>query len=60
MMAFSVTIKQLEKSYLGGDGKKIPVLKGVNLEICSSETVAIIGESGCGKKYAPEHYFRDR
>ena len=48
-MSLRISIKQLKKSYLGGDGKNIPVLKGVNLDISPSKTIAITGESGSGK-----------
>jgi lipoprotein-releasing system ATP-binding protein len=39
----------LWKSYVGGDGRPIEVLRGVNLQVFSGETVAIIGQSGSGK-----------
>ena len=48
-MSLKISIKQLKKSYLGGDGKNIAVLKGVNLDISPSKTIAITGESGSGK-----------
>jgi lipoprotein-releasing system ATP-binding protein len=39
----------LWKSYLGGDGRRLEVLRGVNLQVYRGETVAIIGQSGSGK-----------
>jgi lipoprotein-releasing system ATP-binding protein len=38
----------VHKSYVGGDGSLLEVLKGVDLEIAGGEKVAIIGESGSG------------
>lgn len=39
----------LWKSYVGGDGRPLEVLRGVNLQVNTGETVAIIGQSGSGK-----------
>lgn len=39
----------LHKSYVGGDGRPLHVLEGVQLSVAPGEVVAIIGESGSGK-----------
>ncbi|NOT08443.1 MAG: ATP-binding cassette domain-containing protein, partial [Gemmatimonadales bacterium] len=40
---------QLWKTYRGGDGGMIEVLRGVDLEVATGEFVAVTGESGSGK-----------
>jgi lipoprotein-releasing system ATP-binding protein len=39
----------VHKSYVGGDGSLLHVLRGVNLDVMPGESVAIIGASGSGK-----------
>jgi lipoprotein-releasing system ATP-binding protein len=39
----------LVKSFLGGDGGTIEVLRGLDIQVASGEFVAITGESGSGK-----------
>jgi len=41
--------RQLAKTYVGGDGSPIEVLRGVNLQVEPGEFVAIVGASGAGK-----------
>jgi putative ABC transport system ATP-binding protein len=43
-----ILVKNLKKSFGLGE-QKVEVLKGVNLEISSSESVALVGKSGSGK-----------
>ncbi|HSH75447.1 MAG TPA: ATP-binding cassette domain-containing protein, partial [Longimicrobiales bacterium] len=39
----------LDKSYVGGDGGLLHVLRGVTLELARGEAIAITGASGAGK-----------
>ncbi|HEX3160522.1 MAG TPA: ABC transporter ATP-binding protein [Gemmatimonadaceae bacterium] len=41
--------RDLAKSYVGGDGGMVHVLRGLDLAVARGEMVAIIGESGAGK-----------
>jgi lipoprotein-releasing system ATP-binding protein len=43
-----ITIRNLRKSYWL-DGKEIPVLRGIDLDIARGERISIIGRSGSGK-----------
>jgi lipoprotein-releasing system ATP-binding protein len=44
-----IEARDLAKSYTGGDGGLIPVLDGIDLDVCRGEMVAIVGASGAGK-----------
>lgn len=39
----------IHKSFVGGDGRELPILSGVDFELSSNEAVAIVGASGAGK-----------
>jgi len=41
--------RDLDRGYVGGDGSRIDVLKGVTLALARGEAVAITGASGAGK-----------
>jgi lipoprotein-releasing system ATP-binding protein len=43
-----ITIRNLRKSYWL-DGKEIPVLRGIDLDVARGERISIIGRSGSGK-----------
>ncbi len=45
----AVEARELHKVFVGGDGHELTVLRGVNLQVESGETVAIVGSSGAGK-----------
>ena len=44
-----IEARQIGKSYVGGDGRPIQVLDGVDLTVRRGEMVAIVGASGAGK-----------
>ena len=44
-----IEVSNLHKSYYDGEGHKLHILKGLNFEIISGSTAAIVGASGTGK-----------
>ncbi len=48
-MSAILEARDLRKSYRGGDGGTIEVLRGINLAVETGEFVAVTGESGSGK-----------
>ncbi|PYP42743.1 MAG: lipoprotein-releasing system ATP-binding protein LolD [Gemmatimonadetes bacterium] len=48
-MSPTLAARGLRKSYLGGDGSTLLVLRGLDLEVATGEFVAVTGESGSGK-----------
>ena len=47
-----IKVSNLHKSYLDGEGRKLHILRGLNFEVESGSTVAILGSSGTGKTQA--------
>jgi lipoprotein-releasing system ATP-binding protein len=45
----SISARGVAKSYVGGDGSRIQVLDGVDLDVRPGEMVSVIGQSGSGK-----------
>ena len=44
-----IACRDLHKTYIGGDGGELHILRGVDLRVAPGESVAIIGKSGAGK-----------
>ncbi|WP_167202824.1 ATP-binding cassette domain-containing protein [Actinomyces respiraculi] len=49
MSEASLTVRRLTRSYPGEDGRPRRVLDRLDLDLAGSETVALLGRSGCGK-----------
>ena len=44
-----IKVSNLHKSFLDGEGQRLHILRGLNFEVKSGSTVAILGASGTGK-----------
>lgn len=44
-----IQVSNLHKTYIDGEGQKLHILRGINFEVESGSTVAILGASGTGK-----------
>jgi ABC-type glutathione transport system ATPase component len=49
VLAPLVSARGLRKAFLLPDGRRLQAVDGVDFELFPSETLAIVGESGCGK-----------
>ena len=45
----AVLAREISKHYIGGDGRPIQILEGVEMEVAPREAIAVIGQSGAGK-----------
>lgn len=44
-----LSVRRLKKAFVLPDGRKIPAVDEVDFELSEGETLAVVGESGCGK-----------
>ena len=44
-----VEIKELEKSFHNRKTGDVQILRGIDLSLDASQTICVVGESGCGK-----------
>ncbi len=45
----AVSARNVSKTYIGGDGRPLQILDGVDLDVAPGEAVSVIGRSGSGK-----------
>jgi lipoprotein-releasing system ATP-binding protein len=45
----AVSARNVSKTYVGGDGRPLRILDGVDLDVAAGEAVSVIGRSGSGK-----------
>ena len=53
-----IKLSSLRKTYQV-DGKEVPVLNGINLDIPQGKITVILGQSGCGKSHIGTAIFRE-
>ncbi|NLN08121.1 MAG: ATP-binding cassette domain-containing protein, partial [Methanoculleus thermophilus] len=51
-------IERLSVSFPGADGGRIRAVRDVSFAVSAGETVAIVGESGCGKSVIAQAVMR--
>ena len=44
-----LSARNVQKSFIGGDGTRLDILLGIDLDVGSGERIAITGTSGTGK-----------
>lgn len=47
--ALPLEARGVEKAFTLGDGRRLPILRGVDMEVLPGEAVAVVGQSGSGK-----------
>lgn len=48
-MTYVLEARELSRTFIGGDGNPLNVLRGINLTVEKGKMIAIVGESGSGK-----------
>lgn len=48
-MSVDIEVRDVWKSYVLDDGRRLPVLEGFSFDVAQHEFVALVGPSGCGK-----------
>ena len=51
-VAPALALEGLRVEFAGGGGPPVPVLDGLDVELAAGQTLALVGESGCGKTMA--------